>query len=169
VDLETVSDQSCFLRTAVGLSFSIVMLTCCASFSFLTIIQGRNVKTGELVALKEIVIDREEGTPSTAIREITLMKALSGNPNILSLLDVTHTNDTLTLVFEFCKGDLKKFMDTYKIPTTTGKWIPAPLPVEVVRDLTYQMLKGIAILHENHIIHRDLKVYLHAICITARD
>ena len=36
--------------------------------------QGRSRTTSEIVALKEIHLDAEEGTPSTAIREISLMK-----------------------------------------------------------------------------------------------
>lgn len=36
--------------------------------------QGRSRTTQEIVALKEIHLDAEEGTPSTAIREISLMK-----------------------------------------------------------------------------------------------
>ena len=38
--------------------------------------KGRNGQTGAFVALKEIHLDSEEGTPSTAIREISLMKEL---------------------------------------------------------------------------------------------
>lgn len=37
-------------------------------------LQGRSRTTSEIVALKEIHLDAEEGTPSTAIREISLMK-----------------------------------------------------------------------------------------------
>lgn len=36
--------------------------------------QGRSRTTQDIVALKEIHLDAEEGTPSTAIREISLMK-----------------------------------------------------------------------------------------------
>jgi hypothetical protein len=39
--------------------------------------QGRSRTTSEIVALKEIHLDAEEGTPSTAIREISLMKGIS--------------------------------------------------------------------------------------------
>lgn len=39
-------------------------------------LQGRSRITNEIVALKEIHLDSEEGTPSTAIREISLMKEL---------------------------------------------------------------------------------------------
>lgn len=38
------------------------------------LLQGRSRTTNEIVALKEIHLDPEEGTPSTAIREISLMK-----------------------------------------------------------------------------------------------
>lgn len=40
--------------------------------------KGRSRTTSEIVALKEIHLDAEEGTPSTAIREISLMKGESG-------------------------------------------------------------------------------------------
>jgi hypothetical protein len=45
--------------------------------------QGRSRTTSEIVALKEIHLDAEEGTPSTAIREISLMKG--------ARLDFHHT------------------------------------------------------------------------------
>ena len=45
--------------------------------------KGRSRTTSEIVALKEIHLDAEEGTPSTAIREISLMK---GELRSLSLL-----------------------------------------------------------------------------------
>lgn len=68
-------------------------------------------KTGEFVALKEIRLEsQEEGIPSTAIREIALLKELV-HPNIERLIDVIHTEKSLTLVFEFLDFDLKKKMD----------------------------------------------------------
>ncbi|XP_035427529.1 cyclin-dependent kinase 2 isoform X4 [Cygnus atratus] len=73
--------------------------------------KARNKVTGEVVALKKIRLDTEtEGVPSTAIREISLLKELK-HPNIVKLLDVIHTENKLYLVFEFLHQDLKKFMD----------------------------------------------------------
>ncbi|XP_041438984.1 cyclin-dependent kinase 2 isoform X1 [Xenopus laevis] len=73
--------------------------------------KARNRETGEIVALKKIRLDTEtEGVPSTAIREISLLKELN-HPNIVKLLDVIHTENKLYLVFEFLNQDLKKFMD----------------------------------------------------------
>ena len=46
---------------------------------------GQNKKTGEIVAMKKIKLESEdEGVPSTAIREISLLKELQ-HPNIVCL------------------------------------------------------------------------------------
>lgn len=104
--------------------------------------------TGEIVALKVIRIDADEGTPSTAIREISLMKELR-HPNIMSLSDVLQTENKLMLVFEYMEKDLKKYMDTY------GN--QGALPPSQVKNFTQQLLKGISFCHENRVLHRDLK------------
>lgn len=57
--------------------------------------------SGQLVALKKIRLESEdEGIPSTAIREIALLKELQ-HENIVKLFDVIHTDRKLTLVFEY--------------------------------------------------------------------
>ncbi|KAG6868251.1 negative regulator of the PHO system [Termitomyces sp. T159_Od127] len=104
--------------------------------------------TNEIVALKEINLDAEEGTPSTAIREVSLMKELK-HVNIVRLHDVMHSESKLTLVFEYCEQDLKKYMDTMG---DRGALDPV-----TVRSFMYQLLKGTAFCHENQVLHRDLK------------
>ncbi|XP_072117678.1 cyclin-dependent kinase 2-like isoform X5 [Mobula birostris] len=74
--------------------------------------KAMNKVTGEMVALKKIRLDAEmEGVPSTAIREISLLKELN-HQNIVRLLDVIHSEKKLYLVFEFLNKDLKKYMDS---------------------------------------------------------
>ena len=52
------------------------------------VFKGKNKKTGEIVAMKKIRLEsEEEGVPSTAIREISLLKELQ-HPNIVLLQDV---------------------------------------------------------------------------------
>uniref|UniRef100_A0A3P8NLS1 cyclin-dependent kinase n=1 Tax=Astatotilapia calliptera TaxID=8154 RepID=A0A3P8NLS1_ASTCA len=110
--------------------------------------KAKNKVTGETVALKKIRLDTEtEGVPSTAIREISLLKELS-HPNIVKLRDVIHTENKLYLVFEFLHQDLKKFMDSSSV---TG--IPLPL----VKSYLFQLLQGLAFCHSHRVLHRDLK------------
>lgn len=56
--------------------------------------------TNQVVALKEIRLQEEEGAPFTAIREASLLKELK-HSNIVTLHDIVHTRETLTFVFEF--------------------------------------------------------------------
>ncbi|KAI4691021.1 uncharacterized protein J4E88_002498 [Alternaria novae-zelandiae] len=116
--------------------------------TYATVFKGRNRQTGELVALKEIHLDSEEGTPSTAIREISLMKELR-HENIVLLHDVIHTENKLMLVFEFMDKDLKRYMDSRG---DRGALDPA-----TIKSFMYQLLKGIAFCHEARVLHRDLK------------
>jgi negative regulator of PHO system len=112
------------------------------------VFKGRNRQTGELVALKEIHLDSEEGTPSTAIREISLMKELK-HENILSLHDVIHTENKLMLVFEYMDKDLKKYMDTQG---DRGALNPV-----TIKSFMHQLLQGVDFCHTNRVLHRDLK------------
>jgi serine/threonine protein kinase len=98
--------------------------------------------------LKEIHLDSEEGTPSTAIREISLMKELK-HENIVALHDVIHTENKLMPVFEYMDGDLKKYMDT--------QGDRGALKPMVIKSFMYQLLKGIDFCHQNRVLHRDLK------------
>lgn len=52
-----------------------------------------------------------QGVPSSALREICILRELR-HPNVVRLLDVIHAELKLTLVFEFCEEDLKKFFDS---------------------------------------------------------
>lgn len=56
------------------------------------VFKAKDTSTGEVYALKKIRLESEdEGIPSTAIREIALLKELQ-HPNIVKLHDVIHTD-----------------------------------------------------------------------------
>lgn len=110
--------------------------------------KAQDKNTGQVVALKKIRLDTEsEGVPSTAIREISLLKELDHN-NIVRLLDVVHSEKKLYLVFEFLDMDLKKYMDSAP---------PSGLPLPLVKSYLFQLLQGIAYCHSHRVLHRDLK------------
>jgi len=50
-----------------------------------------NKETGELAALKKIRLEKEDdGVPSTAIREISLLKCLK-HPNVVELIEIIYS------------------------------------------------------------------------------
>jgi len=111
--------------------------------------RATNSETGEDCALKKIRVDEDEdGFPSTALREIALLKEVSSHhPNIVLLQEVTYIKRRLFLVFEFLDFDLKRYLDA----------CTAPMPARLVQSYVYQLLCGLAHCHSRRIIHRDLK------------
>ena len=90
---------------------------------------------------------QDEGIPSTAIREISLLKELA-HPNIVSLYDVVHTEKKLTLVFEYLDQDLKHYLDQCE----------GGLKDMVLKSFLYQLCRGIAFCHHNRVLHRCVVV-----------
>jgi len=98
-------------------------------------------------AVKKMKLDsEEEGVPSTAIREVALLKALR-HENVVELLDVFCSTTRMTLVFEFLENDLKKYM------RSRGKHLEPP----TIKSLCFQLCRGIEYCHVNSVLHRDLK------------
>jgi len=109
--------------------------------------KAKNINTNEIVALKKIKFDDDdEGIPSTALREVSLLKELQHN-NIVNLKKVIFYESQLYLVFEYLNHDLKKHLKNY------GK----KFSNKEIKSYVYQILLGIQHCHENRILHRDLK------------
>lgn len=77
--------------------------------TYATVYMGRSRLSNDLVALKEILKEHDEGAPCTAIREVSLLRLLRHN-NIVTLHDICHTPKKLTLVFEYVGPDLYAYM-----------------------------------------------------------
>eukprot|EP00095_Tigriopus_kingsejongensis_P004649 maker-scaffold29_size597861-snap-gene-4.35 protein:Tk04649 transcript:maker-scaffold29_size597861-snap-gene-4.35-mRNA-1 annotation:"cell division protein kinase 2" len=114
--------------------------------------------TKQYVALKKIRLETEsEGVPSTAIREISLLKELE-HPNVVQLLDVVYSDEKLYMVFEYLNMDLKKHMDeSENIPKQASDVGCVGLPPNLVKSYMRQLLAGIAYCHSHRVLHRDLK------------
>uniref|UniRef100_T1J4D4 cyclin-dependent kinase n=1 Tax=Strigamia maritima TaxID=126957 RepID=T1J4D4_STRMM len=114
--------------------------------TYATVFKGKSRLTDNLVALKEIKLEHEEGAPCTAIREVSLLKDLK-HANIVTLHDIVHTEKSLTLVFEYLEKDLKQYMDD------CGNI----MNINNVKLFLFQLLRGLAYCHKRRILHRDLK------------
>lgn len=111
--------------------------------------KGKNKRTGQFVAMKKIRLESEdEGIPSTAIREISLLKELR-HPNIVTLEDVLMEEARLYLIFEFLSMDLKKYMDSLG----SGNMMDPDL----VKSYLFQITNAILFCHKRRVLHRDLK------------
>lgn len=111
--------------------------------------KAQHKSSGDTVALKKIRLELEdEGVPSTALREISLLKELE-HPNIVRLRDVEHQQspNRLYLVFEWLDQDLRKYMDN----------LSGPMKPELLRSYMSQMLLGLEFCHATGVFHRDLK------------
>ena len=107
--------------------------------------------TGTFVALKKIRLETEdEGVPSTAIREISLLKELA-HQYIVNLIDVVHIagkqSNKLYLVFEYLDKDLKRYMDS----------VDGMLAPSLVKSYLWQLCCGMKFCHARRVLHRDLK------------
>ncbi|KAJ0974570.1 hypothetical protein J5N97_016535 [Dioscorea zingiberensis] len=110
--------------------------------------KARDRLTNETIALKKIRLEQEdEGVPSTAIREISLLKEMQ-HGNIVRLQDVVHSEKRIYLVFEYLDLDLKKHMDSCSELAKDPR---------LVKTFLYQILRGIAYCHSHRVLHRDLK------------
>lgn len=119
----------------------------CHSGTYGVVYKAKSKKQQKIVALKKIRLENEdEGVPSTAIREITLLKELQ-HPNVVCLEDVIMQENRIYLVFEFLSMDLKKYIDTQK----NG------VDPDLVKSYLHQILEGIVFCHQRRVIHRDLK------------
>ncbi|KAI4826676.1 hypothetical protein KUCAC02_030110 [Chaenocephalus aceratus] len=114
--------------------------------TYATVFKGRSKLTENLVALKEIRLEHEEGAPCTAIREVSLLKNLK-HANIVTLHDIIHTERCLTLVFEYLDSDLKQYLDN------CGNL----MSMHNVKIFMFQLMRGLSYCHKRKILHRDLK------------
>jgi len=107
--------------------------------------------TGKVVALKKILLHNEcqVGFPVTSLREVRLLKRLQ-HPNCVSLHDVVvgRGRDQVFLVFEYCEHDMASLCEG-----TNRRFSESE-----VKGLMVQLLRAVDYLHENWIIHRDLKM-----------
>lgn len=93
--------------------------------------KGRNLLTGQMVAMKKIRLESdEEGIPSTSVREISMLRELK-HPNIVDLQCVIMEESRLYLIFEFLSMDLKKYMDK-----TYGQ---KGIPEKISQNFLYQV------------------------------
>lgn len=117
---------------------------------FATVYKARDKETDNEVAIKKIKIgnmqEAQDGVNRTALREIKLLQELY-HENVIALLDVYGKDSSISLVFEIMDTDLEQILHERRI------W----LSFAHIKSYILMTLKGLEYLHQNFILHRDLK------------
>ncbi|TVY19083.1 Serine/threonine-protein kinase bur1, partial [Lachnellula arida] len=119
--------------------------------------RAKSKKTGTIVALKKILMHNEkDGFPITALREIKLLKLLS-HPNVLKLEEMAvehHAKSTdkrkraiMYMVTPYMDHDLSGLLENPNVKFTEPQ----------IKCYLLQLLEGLRYLHDNKILHRDMK------------
>ncbi|KAJ8619179.1 hypothetical protein MRB53_015365 [Persea americana] len=125
---------------------------------------AKEIRTGEIVALKKIRMDNErEGFPITAIREIKILKKLH-HENVIQLKEIVTSpgpekdeqgrsadgnkyKGSIYMVFEYMDHDLTGLADR------PGMRFSVPQ----IKCYMRQLLTGLHYCHVNQVLHRDIK------------
>ncbi|XP_052817018.1 cyclin-dependent kinase 10-like [Mya arenaria] len=118
--------------------------------TFGVVYKAKDTRNGTTVALKRVKMHNEKnGVPISSLREINILLNLR-HENIVQLKEVAvgKSLDRLFLVMEYCEQDLASLIDN----------MPSPFTEAQVKCIMQQLFRGLRFLHENFIVHRDLKV-----------
>ncbi|KAJ4976291.1 hypothetical protein NE237_001397 [Protea cynaroides] len=115
--------------------------------SFAKVYNAKNIKTGEVVAIK--VIDKEKilkgGLVAHIKREISIFRRVR-HPNIVQLFEVMATKAKIYFVMEYVKGG-----------ELFNKVAKGRLKEEVARKYFQQLISAVGFCHARGVYHRDLK------------
>lgn len=129
--------------------------------SFGDVYMGLNVMTGELMAVKQVVlpsldsgfsemkpsdIKKQEVRVDALQREIELLRKLS-HPNIVRYIGFQRDDTHLNILLEYIPGgSITGILAAY-----------GPLQEGLIKSFIRQVLQGLAFLHAQGIVHRDIK------------
>lgn len=116
--------------------------------SFGKVFMGMNAQTGELIAVKQVVIKTTEDQDQAKEieNEITLMQNLR-HRNIVTLLGTQRQGNKLNILMEYVPGkSLDSLLEKF-----------GAFSEKVIKSYTYQLLEALAYCHAAHVVHRDIK------------
>ncbi|KAI7899677.1 kinase-like domain-containing protein, partial [Cokeromyces recurvatus] len=115
---------------------------CIGKGQFSSVYRALDLNKGETVAIKRLYIDGDQ----QIMKEVTLLKALS-HPNVIQYLGYIQTSQSINIVLEYAEnGSLLATLKAF-----------GAFPERLVASFCIKILHGLEYLHENHVVHCDLK------------
>lgn len=110
--------------------------------------KAENVHTGKLIALKRLRLEQErDGFPITSIREIKLLQQLDhANISLINEIIVCDKN-SISMGFQYMENDLAGMLMDKSIEFSHAN----------IKHLMKQLFVGLQYLHQQQIVHRDIK------------
>ena len=106
----------------------------------------KNKETGKYVAIKRFKEVEDDLVKKTMKRELKMLQKLH-HPNVVDFQEAYKRKGNLYLVFEFVDKNLLELLQEQ----------PQGLDPNLIRHLIYQLCKAIKYMHDQNIIHRDVK------------
>jgi ATP-dependent Lon protease len=146
--------------TALGRISRYELLEEIAKGGMAVVYKGLDTQTGTIVAIKKVATAGTQVDEAALRREIDIYERLKQipNPHILAVRDIFREGGTYALVTEYADGG--------SLWDLLGGGIPdqervvqhkAPLDESTVREIALAVLDALIALHENDIVHRDIK------------
>ncbi|KAI0759832.1 hypothetical protein BD413DRAFT_487267 [Trametes elegans] len=111
--------------------------------------KGRDLRTGEVVALKIINLDTEDDDVGDIQREVALLTQLRDAPNVTKYFGCYMDGPRVWIVMEYAQGG--------SVRTLMKACNDGVIEEKYVAVITREVLVGLSYLHKSAIIHRDLK------------
>mmetsp|Transcript_1064 Transcript_1064/g.3807 ORF Transcript_1064/g.3807 Transcript_1064/m.3807 type:complete len:1109 (+) Transcript_1064:54-3380(+) len=120
---------------------------CIGKGAYGAVYQGVNIVTGDFVAIKQVKLSNiPKDQLGGIMTEIDLLKKLK-HDNIVKYIGYSKTKDSLNIVLEYVEnGSLQSIVSKF------GRF-----PETLVRVYIKQVLEGLLYLHNQGVIHRDIK------------
>ncbi|CAD8184538.1 unnamed protein product [Paramecium pentaurelia] len=109
-----------------------------------------NRLTGQYFVLRELDTikanaNHNDGIQTSVLREISYVKSLKSHENIASIVQVKINNPIVQILYDYYPLNLREQLKK------------TDLSIEQIKSLFLQICRGVEYLHQNHILHRNLK------------
>ncbi len=107
--------------------------------------KGINTKTNEYVAIKKMKKKYTDWDECLSLKEVQTLLTLK-HSNIVTLNELILQKNELNMIFEFIGQNLFEYAKNMN-----------EIPEYKIRNISFQILQGLAYMHKNNFFHRDMK------------